>query len=119
MTRTRHRDSCCSPSYDSETMICNTQPCCSCEWGNWHVHAWSSCSQTCGEGRQTRTKYREHCCQPSHREDHCDDDGHKHEHGHSHTHGVQGPSTERLTLIILGVLTGVVISGVLVSDAEE
>ncbi|XP_078571934.1 uncharacterized protein LOC144859289 [Branchiostoma floridae x Branchiostoma japonicum] len=108
-TRRRDRDVCCSPSSDSETATCNTQPCCSCEWGNWH--AWSSCSSACGEGRQTRTRYRDHCCQPSHQEDarachnHCD--------GHSHGHGGSTTSfwnTERLVLVILGALIGLVIA---------
>ncbi|KAI8516141.1 hypothetical protein Bbelb_069540 [Branchiostoma belcheri] len=57
------KDSCCSPSSDSETMSCNTQPCCSCEWGDWY--GWSNCTQTCGGGTMTRTRHRDSCCSTS------------------------------------------------------
>ncbi|XP_078573153.1 uncharacterized protein LOC144859997 [Branchiostoma floridae x Branchiostoma japonicum] len=109
MSRTRHRDSCCYPSSYSETMTCKTQPCCWCEWGNWH--AWSSCSQTCGEGTQTRTRYSEPCCFPSHHVDtrschiHCDSQG-----GSSATYW----NSEHLILTIVGVLSGVVLVASLV-----
>ncbi|KAI8516144.1 hypothetical protein Bbelb_069570 [Branchiostoma belcheri] len=50
-------------SSDSETMSCNTQPCCSCEWRDWSH--WSVCSKTCGEGTMDRTRHRDSCCSPS------------------------------------------------------
>ncbi|KAI8516145.1 A disintegrin and metalloproteinase with thrombospondin motifs 9 [Branchiostoma belcheri] len=96
-------------SSDSETMSCNTQPCCRCEWGDWHT--WSSCSQTCGEGTQTRTRYSQPCCFPSHHVDSrsC----------HNHFDNQGGTTStfwnrERLILTVLGVLAGVALVASLV-----
>ncbi|XP_078655607.1 uncharacterized protein LOC144902203 isoform X2 [Branchiostoma floridae x Branchiostoma belcheri] len=112
--RARSRNSCCGyPNQQTQTNTCNTHSCCSCTWRPWGH--WSSCSRTCGGGQQTRTRTRDYCCSPSHEEDtrhchnqRCDDN----------THGVPSPvttwSTERLTLVILGVLLGIVITGILV-----